>query len=140
MESHDTLRFTLPATERLKLRKQIETLFRQGEAFSVFPLRVMYTIVPRETGAALYRAGFSVPKKKMKLAVQRNRIKRLLREAWRTQKHMLQPALQDKEQQLHLFFIFTGKEIPDFKTMQKAVKKAISTLENKLSPQDESLS
>ncbi|RQO32036.1 ribonuclease P protein component [Taibaiella sp. KBW10] len=130
------MRFTLPATERLKLRKQIETLFRQGEAFSVFPVRVMYTTSPRDKDASLYRAGFSVPKKKMKLAVQRNRIKRLIREAWRLQKHLLQSLLENKEIQLHVFFIFTGKEIPDFPTTQKCMKKAIALLQTKLSPQD----
>lgn len=130
MGSPNHLRFTLPATERLKLRKQIETLFQTGEAFSVYPLRVIYTITERGTHPSPLLAGFSVPKKRMKLAVQRNRIKRLIKEAWRLQKHLLVPELS-AAQQLHIFFIFTGKEQPDYAQIYKSVQKAISALSTK---------
>lgn len=130
MESSNIQRFTLPSTERLKLRKQIETLFQTGEAFSVYPLRVIYCITPRETASAPSLAGFSVPKKKMKLAVQRNRIKRLIRESWRVQKHELAPVLLP-DQQIHLFFIFTGKDMPVHADIYKSVQKAIATLRKK---------
>lgn len=136
MESTNHLRFTLPSTERLKLRKQIETLFQTGEAFSVYPLRVVYGITPRDTQASPFLAGFSVPKKKMKLAVQRNRIKRLIRESWRVQKHLLAPALPANKQ-IHIFFIFTGKEMPVHADIYKSVQKAITTLSKKVFIPDE---
>ncbi|HEY0075841.1 MAG TPA: hypothetical protein VGB77_17195, partial [Abditibacteriaceae bacterium] len=57
--------YTFSLAERLKRERHIETLFQTGKAFSVFPLRVVWLLVPRgeeETSAA--RAGFSAPKKK----------------------------------------------------------------------------
>ncbi len=128
----DAVRFTFNHSERLKLRKQIETLFQTGEAFSVYPFRVVFSCTnPRGDKDAPARAGFSVPKKKMRLAVQRNCIKRLLKEAWRQQKHLVYPAIPAAKQ-LHLFFIFTGKEIPDWSATQKAMSKIIPNLQAKI--------
>ena len=121
-------RFTLQAVERLKLRNQIETLFHTGEAFSVFPLRVVYLHSKRsETEPSPVRMGFSIPKKRVKKAVQRNRIRRLLKEAWRLQKHALYSRI-DQDAQLHCFFIFTGNDKFTFPEAEKTVKKAIAKL------------
>lgn len=125
-------RFTLPATERLKLRKSIETLFRNGKAFSVFPIRIIYQL-PKEsnTRKSAVQAGFSVSKKKFPNAVHRNRIKRLLREAWRLQKHEL-----NQKQPVDVFLIFTDRELPTFDKIFQAVATAILKINKKL--EDES--
>lgn len=128
--------FSFSHSERLKFRKQIETLFQQGEAFSVYPFRVVYSFSgPRAEQDAPARAGFSVPKKKMRHAHQRNRIKRLLREAWRHRKQEVYAKIPQNIQ-LHLFFIFTGREIPDWPTTQKAMSKIITNLQALKYPQD----
>lgn len=130
--------FSFSHSERLKFRKQIETLFQQGEAFSVYPFRVVYTLSgQRAAQDAPVRAGFSVPKKKMRHAHQRNRIKRLLREAWRLRKQEVYATIPQNIQ-LHLFFIFIGREIPDWPTTQKAMSKIITNLQALKYPQDES--
>ena len=73
-------------------------------------------------------AGFSVPKKKFSSSVHRHRIRRLMAEAWRLNKHQLYTAIpQDK--QLHLFFIFTGTAMPEYETVKDAVVKGIGKLE-----------
>jgi ribonuclease P protein component len=127
-------RFTLNHSERLKFRKQIETLFLTGEAFSVYPFRVVYSAAnPRAEKDAPIRTGFSVPKKKMRHAHERNRIKRLLKEAWRREQHTLFPLLPET-QQLHLFFIFVGREMPDWTSTQKAVHKITGQLSQKITP------
>lgn len=125
-------RNTLQSIERLKLRKQIETLFQTGEAFSVFPLRVVYCL-NAIAGAEIspVRVGFSIPKKRIKRAVGRNRVKRLLREAWRLQKHPLYQSMPEG-QQLHCFLIFTGNEKLTFEESMAAVKKLIDKLIHKL--------
>lgn len=120
--------FTFTAAERLKFRKQIETLFQNGEAFSVYPFRVVYAANQRNLKDAPARIGFSVPKKKMRHAVQRNRIKRLLREAWRHRKFEVYEHIP-AHLQLHLFIIFTGKEIPDLTICKKAMSKIVTNLQ-----------
>lgn len=130
-------RYTLQAIERLKLRKQIETLFQTGEAFSVFPLRVVYSLNPlTATEISPVRAGFSIPKKRIKKAVNRNKVRRLLREAWRLQKHALYQSIPDG-QQLHCFLIFTGNEKLTFEEAKTAVKKLTDKLIPKLKKPEE---
>src|SRR5438309_2863389 len=71
-------------TDRLKSRKQIDELFARGKSIVVFPVRVSYRFFSSE--AIILQAAVSVSKKHFKKAVDRNRIKRLLREAYRLQK------------------------------------------------------
>lgn len=121
-------RFTLQAIERLKLRKQIETLFHTGEAFSVFPLRVVYAKTPStDVGGSPVRVGFSIPKKRVKKAVGRNKVRRVIKEAWRLQKHVLYRQIPDGWQ-LHCFLVFTGTEKFTFADAEKVVRKAIEKL------------
>jgi ribonuclease P protein component len=123
-------RYTLCADERLKREQHIEALFRTGKALSVFPLRMIWRLAEANEAYPI-RAGFSAPKKKFKKAVDRNRIKRLMREAWRLQKPGLAPAIQEG-QQLHIFILFTDKALPDYDTIYTAVGKGIAQLQKTL--------
>lgn len=125
---HIRQRNSLQPEERLKLRKQIEMLFQNGEAFSFYPLRVVFRL------EKLYqeqrwpvKVGFSIPKKRFRRAHDRNRIKRLLKEAWRTQKHSLYESVP-KDWQLHCFLIYNAREILTF---EQAIE-AVSTAQKKL--------
>ncbi|HTN47298.1 MAG TPA: ribonuclease P protein component [Flavipsychrobacter sp.] len=121
------VRHTLKSYERLKRKKHIDTLFSMGKAYSVFPVTIKYLVVqPASEDSIPVLAGFSVSKKKFKHAVDRNRIKRLLREAWRLHKHELD--FIPEEQQLHVFLIYTGKEIISFKEIESSVLKCIGKL------------
>jgi ribonuclease P protein component len=122
--------FTLSKQERLKSRKRIEQLFREGKSISVFPYRVLYLPV---TGADAQmpcplQAGITVSSKNFKKAVHRNKIKRLTREAYRLQKPALQQKLTGAGLQLMLFLIYTGKEIPDFLLVKEKVKVILDKL------------
>jgi ribonuclease P protein component len=68
------------------------------------------------------QAGVAVSKKNFKKAVDRNRIKRLLREAYRLQKNELQHQLKSTNLQLAIFFIYTGKEVPLLTDIMEKVK------------------
>ncbi len=122
---------TLGVERRLKREQHIQTLFRSGKAFSVFPVRVVWLLTERGAEPAPVRAGFSVSKKKFKLAVHRARVKRLLREAWRLQQHELLSAVPEGRQ-LHLFLLFTDAALPDYTVVYDALGKAIGRLKTAL--------
>ena len=123
-------RFTLGKRERLKSRKQIDELFRKGKSFSVFPLRITWHFVP--SAEAVLQAGVTVSKRFFKKAVHRNRIKRLLREAYRLEKGPLVTAVNERKVQAHLFFMYADKELPSFEVVHEAVKTALKKLQQKL--------
>jgi ribonuclease P protein component len=122
-------KFTLHKDERLKRRKIIEQLFGEGKSVAVFPLRVQYKLYAEVLSSPL-QAGFTASSRQFKKAVDRNRIKRLMREAYRLQKIPLQEKLAAKQQQLALFFIYTGKELPDYTTISEKIGVALKKLES----------
>lgn len=123
------------ASERLKLKKHIETLFSQGKVFSVKPIIIKYLWVNKDKeNEPPTKSGFAVSKKKFKKAVQRNSIKRLMREVWRL--HKPEFAEQPSDKQLHVFFIFNSQEFPDFTTVHKAMEKGIMLLKKEMPEQD----
>ncbi|MBK8519731.1 MAG: ribonuclease P protein component [Ferruginibacter sp.] len=105
-------RYTFKKDEKLKSRKTIEQLFKDGRSFSNFPFRVLWKFT--ETVKAPLQTGFAVSSKHFKKAVDRNRIKRLMREAYRLQKNELQIQLTQGQKQLAVFIIYVGNELPDY--------------------------
>jgi ribonuclease P protein component len=96
-------------------------LFREGKTFTVFPFRISCLYQPGTAGAAPLKFGVGAGTRNFKKAVDRNRIKRLTKEAWRLQKNILQDELRKKNNTLNVFLIYTGKELPDHKTVCEKV-------------------
>ena len=121
--------FTLGKRERLKSRKQIERLFTEGKNFPVSPFRIYYFVSPLITvSVSNLQFGAGASGKNFKRAVDRNRVKRLIRESYRLQKNQLHEVVKEKKLQLQIFFIYTGKELPAFNT----VKEKVGVILNKL--------
>ncbi|MFY8025332.1 MAG: ribonuclease P protein component [Sediminibacterium sp.] len=119
---------TYSKQEKLKSRKALEQLFAKGKSFSVFPIKVFYTVSDDLNGV---HAGVGVSSRIFKKAHDRNRVKRLLREVYRTQKQPLYLAVAN-HQQLNVFFLYIGKELPVFSELQVAMGKTLEKLIRKI--------
>ena len=134
METHTSYR--LHKSERLKSRKILEQLFRRGSPVVHGPLRILYLEQgPQNTPKrAIYplQAGFGTGSRQFRRAVDRNRIKRLLREAYRLQKNEILQLLLKKDNSLYLFILYTGKQIPEYSVIYEQMKVILSLLIRKI--------
>jgi len=113
--------------EHLCGEKRITRLFTQGDAFITYPLRVVYILEPvRDTVPSSVLV--SVPKKRFKRAVKRNRLKRLMREAYRLNKTTLIEKLEEKQLQIHIAFNYVSDDVLDFATVEKKMKLSLEKL------------
>lgn len=118
-------RYFFRKEHKLKSRKTIQKIFAEGDSFTVFPLKVLWH--PTNEHNCL-QTGVSVSSRHFKKAVDRNRIKRLIREAFRLQKFELEEYLLKENQQLSVFLKYISKEISDYKIIYNACTKIISKL------------
>lgn len=123
--------FSFRREERLKSRKTIDSLFRSGQSFGQFPLRVVWMEMETPLGTSPVQFALSVPKKKFKRASDRNRIRRIIREAYRLQKTKFYDHLPGQLEQLAMMVIYTGKEMPDYQTIETAMKQLLRRLAKK---------
>lgn len=123
--------FTLGKNERLKSRKQIEVLFSKGQKLVVQPFRISYLFSMAAEKESPLKFGVGASARYFKKAVDRNRIKRLIREAWRLQKNELLLQLKEQNRHLDVFFIYTGKELPEYKDISDQMATAIKKLMSK---------
>lgn len=115
--------------ERLSGKKTIEYLFREGESMLNYPFKIVFV---RGNFGFKYgvQVAFSVGKRAFKKAVQRNAIKRKMRESYRLNKSIIRSVLPGDD--LAVFFIYIGKEMPDYKQVNKAMIKSLSKIKTKL--------
>lgn len=127
---------TFTKSERLCSQAAIDWLFDgKGLSFSVFPLRLVCKAVPAGTAAApLPRLLISVPKKNFRHAVNRNRQKRLLREAYRKQKHPLVALATEHCLAITLAVIFIGREELPATAVEDRLGTALARLIQQISP------
>jgi len=118
-----------PKNERLSLQKDIDRLFTLGKNFVSYPLRVVCLPVIKddssETGISVL---ISVPKKRIKHAVKRNRVKRLIRESYRLNKKESSTICKQKGEHLHLAFLYLSSDIKPYNDIDKAIQKALTMI------------
>ena len=112
---------TFPKHQKLKSRKDIKALFEEGKVVTKYPVKLLWLPLSQQDT----KAGFAVAKRNFKSAVTRNKIKRLMREAYRLQKQEIQG--QNKKT-FTLLFLYIGKDVASFKTIDKAVLGALKKL------------
>lgn len=128
------LRQTLCKDERLSRRKIIESLHKQGQSIKTPAIILVYEMVDLPVSYPA-QAMFSASKRIFKRAHDRNRVKRLLREAYRKQKHIVYSSLESQQKQAALHFIFTGRQLPNqayvFGKILELLKRFNETIETK---------
>lgn len=118
-------RLTFSKNERLNSLKEIDQLFKEGKSVTSAPLRLIWMESnTRDISSPAIRVMFAAPKKKFSKAVDRNRIKRLMRECYRLEKNQLFEKISS-DQGFNIALVFTGNELPDYNTIQKALANAL---------------
>ncbi|MFH4963851.1 ribonuclease P protein component [Gaetbulibacter sp. M235] len=122
------MKFTFNKKEKLKSKKLIDTLFSQGKSVSAFPLRLVYISTEFDDNV-MFKTGVSVSKKHFKRAVDRNRIKRLMREAFRLHKTEYFNNISTP----HAFMIlYIGAEEPSLTLVETKMKRLFEKFENNI--------
>jgi len=111
--------------ERLRGERVISNLFERGNTFFLFPYKVFWTKIP-ETCDFPIRFAVSVPKRRFKRAVKRNLMKRRIREAFRTNKQILNAAVADG--QIQMIAIYASDQILPFVELENSMKRLLQRI------------
>lgn len=129
----------LTKEERIYLRDEISILFASKCSFICYPFRVVFAWIPLQEDQPC-KVLISIPKKKLKHAVDRNRMKRLFREAYRQNKHHLIDtlALREGSQTLLIGFVYLPNEVKGYTKVVESVSTALDIILQKISVNSES--
>lgn len=117
--------------EKLKSRKLIEEVFTKGQVVKAYPIRLHYLIHDNEEYSPL-QAGVSVSKRNFKRAVDRNRVKRLLREAYRLQNEELKNWVKEHNKQIAIMIIYGNNALPETSFTMQRTEVLLAKLKDKL--------
>ena len=135
-----TIKHSLGKSERLKSRKQIDRLFAAKSFVTTAPIRLFFQFefhqndIDMGAGSQVsaIKAGFGCSKKFFKQATKRNRVKRLIREAYRKQKAPLLAFCNQHSIGLNLFWLYGHKQLPSYIEVEKKVDKLLAEVAKKL--------
>jgi ribonuclease P protein component len=124
--------FTLGKEERLKSNLSIQDLLKHGRAVSLFPLKIYWNFSPDPQQKYPARAAISVPKRKFRRAVDRNLMKRRLREAYRLNKYVLYDTLDQRHYKIHLVILLLSDEFIPYVQLERGMHEILQLVTNKL--------
>ena len=112
--------FSFHKQERLNNKKRINQLFRSGKFFSQEPFQIYWLENKQEKN--IIELLVSVPKKNIKFAVNRNIIKRMVKEAYRLNKKALQEQVNREKKSFSVAIIYMNNKIPSYLYVEKKIK------------------
>lgn len=118
---------TFPASEKLKSKILIDSLFSEGKSIKQFPIKLLYHPIQNQE-ITTCKTGVSVPKRNFKKAVDRNHLKRLMREAFRKNKYLVESNLTKK---YALMFIFTARKKYEYQEISECIIQLLNKLYDK---------
>lgn len=126
--------FAFPKQEKLTGETTIDELFLKGRSMLVYPIRIVWVGTPAKASPSL-RVLMSVPKKKLKHAVDRNRVKRLMREAFRLHKSELSALVNFLCLDVQIAFVWVPNELLDFAKVERKMVDVLQKLQKQLEPE-----
>jgi len=121
-------RYTFGKKEKLCSKLAIDALFKSGKSFKEYPIRVVY--MPLEESDAAAKLLITVPKKRFKKAVSRNKVKRLIRETYRLNKSEIIEIWQAQGKYFALAFVYIGNDIPVYGDLNETMKRILEKLKS----------
>ncbi|MDB0007153.1 ribonuclease P protein component [Flavobacteriales bacterium] len=118
--------FSFSKKERLKNKIEIESLFSEGNRFFEYPFNVIWKL--DSNSDSTLKMAVSVPKKKIPNATDRNKIKRLVREAFRKNKTIIQQPLEAKNVKLHLMLVYSQSSIISMSEIEDKISVTLQRL------------
>ena len=117
-----------PKYEHLCKESEVEFLFKKGVGFSYYPYRVIYLFRPVHDQKPTCRMLVSVSKKRFHHAIKRNRVKRLVREAWRKNKSSLQLLCDRHNISLDVALIYNATVVHSYAEVYNKTRKAVKEI------------
>jgi len=118
---------TYGKAQKLKSVLVFDRVFAEGEKIKAFPILARHTTSSFDANVP-FQVATTVSKRRFRKAVSRNRIKRLMREAWRLEKHRLETDWTKGDPQGALVLIYVGREIPTFENCADTIRKIVDVL------------
>ena len=125
------MRFTFKKEERLYGHIALENVYTKGKHIHANAIKIIFIEVPQSDEPSC-RVVFSVPKRSFKKAVDRNLIKRRMREIYRHHKPQLYQHLEARQKHIHIYLIYTAKQIILFDELQKNLIQALQLVATKV--------
>jgi ribonuclease P protein component len=130
------VKFGFKRKNHLKSKRIIDSLFLSGEVLNKPPFRLIFSEI-YESDFVGVQVLISVPKRRFKLAVNRNKIRRLISESYRVKSVQLQQQVETEKKHLAIAIVYTGKKEQTFSVIQQKMESVLNTLSSTLKTKDD---